>query len=403
MMRVAYVCADPGVPVFGTKGCSTHIQEVLRVLVSKGAEVSLFPLRTGGDCPGDLSAIHTHAMPQPISGSGPVRERELLAVNGILRKMLAEHGPFDLIYERHSLWAYAAMEFARQSSTPGILEVNAPLIDEQLAHRRLHSLPSARWSAERAFHAAEHIVVVSAAVADYVAGFGVSRSRVEVVPNGVRVERFEPRPQPQVRDSNSFTIGFLGTLRPWHGVSDLISAFGRMHTKKPLASHSLRIVGDGPQRQALQQQVATFPAEIRTAIEFVGTVAYEQVPRELAKMDAAVAPYASDQDCYFSPIKLFEYMAAGVPVVAARTGQLTEIISHGENGLLYSPGDVDALAAALCELHDDVAQRDRLAQAARRDVEQRHTWRQRVDQILSLIAVPQRRSGTEQLQPTTAR
>ena len=403
MMRVAYVCADPGVPVYGTKGCSTHVQEVLRVLLSKGAEVSLFPLRTGGDCPNDLSAVHTHAMPQPNRGAGPVRERELLAVNGILRKMLAEQGPFDLVYERHSLWAYAAMEFARQSSIPGIMEVNAPLIDEQLAYRRLHSLPSARWAEECAFHAAEQIVAVSAAVADYVAGFGVDRSRIEIVPNGVRIERFEPLLQFENKDPGSFTIGFLGTLRPWHGVSDLIEAFGRMQTKKPLARLSLRIVGDGPQRQALQRQVSIFPTEVRSAIEFVGTVAYEHVPRELAKMDVAVAPYAADQDCYFSPIKLFEYMAAGLPVVAARTGQLTEIIRHGENGLLYNPGDIDALAVALCELHDDVAQRDRLAQAARRDVEQRHTWHQRVDQILNFTTVSQRRTETDQLQSTTAR
>ena len=403
MIRIAYICADPGVPVFGTKGCSTHIQEVLRVLLSKGAEVDLFPLRTGGDCPGDLSAVRTHAMPQPNSGAGPIRECELLAVNEILRQMLAELGPFDLIYERHALWAYAAMEFARQNSIPGILEVNAPLIDEQLAHRRLHSLPSARWAEERAFHAAEHIVVVSSAVADYVAGFGINRSRIEVVPNGVRVERFEPRRQLQDKAPGSFTIGFLGTLRPWHGVSDLIDAFGRMRTQKPRARCALRIVGDGPQRQALEQKVAALPSEIRSAIEFVGIVAYENVPRELTQMDVAVAPYARAQDCYFSPIKLFEYMAAGVPVVAARTGQLTEIIRHGKNGLLYTPGDIDALAAALCELHDDVAQRDRLAQAARRDVEQRHTWRQRVDQILNLTAVPQRRSGTEQLQSTTSR
>ena len=403
-MRVAYVCMDPGIPVWGNKGCSIHVQEVLRVLVGKGAVIDLFAFRTGGDCPRDLSALRTHVMPQPISGAGPTRERELLAVNEIVQNMLVEHGPFDLIYERHALWAYAAMEFARQEMIPGILEANAPLIDEQIAHRRLHSIASAKRATERAFQSAEQIVAVSAAVADYVAGFGVNRSRIVIVPNGVRVERFAPRCRPTTTHAGSFTIGFVGTLRPWHGVADLIAAFGRMRAVEPLVGLSLRIVGDGPQRQALQQQTAALSPEIQSAIEFVGAVPYDAVPRELAKMDVAVAPYAQAQHCYFSPIKLFEYMAASVPVVAAQTGQLSEIIRHGENGLLYEPGNVDALAAALWELYDDVALRDRLVQTARRDVEQLHTWRQRVDHILNLTAaLPQRRGGAERVEATAAR
>lgn len=383
-MRVAYVCADPGVPVFGTKGCSIHVQEVLRVLIDRGATVDLFALRAGGERPQGLASVRLHMMPKPNIGTGPVRERELLAVNVILQKMLADSGPFDLVYERHSLWAYGAMEYAKHRSVANILEINAPLIEEQLLHRRLHSVPSARWAEHRAFHAADHIIAVSAPVAEYVASFNVSRSSISVVPNGVRVERFAPRMGQARRCDASFTVGFLGTLRPWHGVADLVEAYRRVRSKESYQDLQLRIVGDGPQLPALQEQIARLPEDMRMGVEFVGTIAYDNVPAELARFDVAVAPYTPSQECYFSPIKLFEYMAAGLPIVAACSGQLSEIIRDGENGRLYPPGDIDALAVALCELHDDEAQSDRLAQAARRDVEQRHTWHQRVDYILDL-------------------
>jgi hypothetical protein len=56
-MRVAYICMDPGVPVFGQKGASVHVQEVVRTLLKRGAKVELFALRLGGDCPSDLKQV----------------------------------------------------------------------------------------------------------------------------------------------------------------------------------------------------------------------------------------------------------------------------------------------------------------------------------------------------------
>src|SRR6185503_7748943 len=135
-MRVAYVNADPGVPAFGAKGCSVHVQEILRAMVLCGAEVELFTRRTGGDPPADLAAIPVHGFsPLPAEDTG-ARERAALTANEEIAQRLAV-GSFDLIYERYSLWSYAGMEFARHTGVPGVLEVNAPLIEEQSAHRSL--------------------------------------------------------------------------------------------------------------------------------------------------------------------------------------------------------------------------------------------------------------------------
>src|SRR5438552_14024176 len=128
MMRIAYVCADPGVPVFGKKGSSVHVQEVVRGLLVQGAQVELFATRFDGEPPAGLEGVRVHALPPLPRGEPCERERAALAANGGLSAALARQGPFDLIYERYSLWSFAGMDYALAHAIPGLLEVNAPLI-----------------------------------------------------------------------------------------------------------------------------------------------------------------------------------------------------------------------------------------------------------------------------------
>src|SRR5688572_12796554 len=159
-MRIAYVCADPGVPVFGRKGCSVHVQEVLRGLLRRGIEVDLFATRIGGPPPGALLPVRVHDL-SAVVARGVGREGARHAANRDVRLALGRSGPFDAVYERYSLWSFAGMEFARDARTPGILEVNAPLIDEQDEHRELVDRRSAERAQQRCFAAASALVAVS--------------------------------------------------------------------------------------------------------------------------------------------------------------------------------------------------------------------------------------------------
>jgi glycosyltransferase involved in cell wall biosynthesis len=108
------------------------------------------------------------------------------------------------------------------------------------------------------------------------------------------------------------------------------------------------------------------------------------VPRLLARADAAAAPYPQLGRFYFSPLKVYEYMAAGLPVVASRVGQPVGVIRHRQNGLLCPPGDAAALAGALGELRADPGLRLRLGAAAREAVLREHTWAAVARRILRL-------------------
>ena len=150
-MRIAYVCADPGIPVFGQKGCSIHVQEVIRALRHQGAQVELFAVRCEDTPPADLADIIIHPLPPIPKVEQDLRERMALSMNLDLRMKLEQAGHFDLIYERYSLWSFSAIEFAQEAKIPGLLEVNAPLIEEQIQYRGLIHQEAAEQDANRVF------------------------------------------------------------------------------------------------------------------------------------------------------------------------------------------------------------------------------------------------------------
>ncbi|MBU6411079.1 MAG: glycosyltransferase family 4 protein [Verrucomicrobiota bacterium] len=384
MKRIAYVSADLGVPIFGQKGCSIHAQEVLRALIGRGVRVELFTANADGEPPAGLETIAVHPLPRPPKADRAAREQAALAANETLCAKLMDSGPFSFVYERYSLWSYAAMEYARTARVPGLLEVNAPLIEEQAEYRVLVDRAAAEQAARRAFGAATHLLAVSEEVAAYLDRFPEARKKIHVAPNGVRPERFPENIRPALPTARGvFTVCFVGTLKAWHGVSTLVDAFARLHARDPLTR--LLIVGHGPEREKITAEVTA--CGLQAAVHFTGAVAPESVPAWLASSDVAVAPYPRLANFYFSPLKVYEYMAAARAVVASRLGQLGNLIESGVNGLLVPPGDAAALAAALDQLRTDPGLRRRLGQAARATVLRDHTWDAVVRCILGLAGL----------------
>jgi glycosyltransferase involved in cell wall biosynthesis len=381
MMRIAYVCADPGVPVFGRKGCSVHVQEMVRAFRRHGARVDLFAARADAPLPSvpELEGLRIHDLPAVRATGTGLPAIEVL--NRALAVGLAQSGPYDMVYERYSLWSAAAMEHARAAGVPGLLEVNAPLIDEQAEYRGLGDERGAAAIAARVFGAATALLAVSAEVAAWLGRQPGVRGRVHLVPNGVDPERFRPDVSPALpAPPGTFTVGFVGSMERWHGLPVLIEAFALLRERVPASR--LLMVGDGPEQAAIRADLAR--RGLTDAVCFTGSAAPRDVPALVTSMDAAVAPYADAKRFYFSPLKVYEYLASGRAVVASRVGQVAAIIEHEVNGLLCPPGDAAALAAALERVYDDPALRARLGEAARASALEHQSWEARAATILAL-------------------
>ena len=381
-MRIAYVLLDPGIGVFGTKGASVHVQEIIRALRADGHEVTVFCTRTDEDIPADLAdlEVRRHHLPR---GAGAERERAVAEASAAIAEEIAAGG-YDLVYERYSLFSDAAAQLTGprdpgDPSTPSILEVNAPLIAEQREHRNLADEAAALAATRRQLRGATVVSCVSEAVARWAISEGADPACVVVTPNGVNTERITPgRPthRPATTDA-PVTVGFVGTLKPWHGTDLLLRAIAR--TGEHLR---LDICGTGPQQDELERLTVELGIEHR--VRFRGAVAPDRVPQVLRGLDIATAPYPPGEH-YFSPLKIYEYLAAGLTVVASTIGTIPEVLGHGRLGVLVRPGDVDELAEALDGLAADPHRRASLAAAAREVAVAEHDWRIRCRELLSRL------------------
>lgn len=404
-MNIAYVCTDFGIPVHGAKGASIHVRELSRALAEAGHAVRIYTPRAGGPPP---PGFHVAVREVPLDAAGrrvfdaiaadpaagrPVAAavRALAYAGALPHRIAAEVAAFapDVVYERHALFGTAGLALARVLGVPLVVEVNAPLADEHAQHRGLAFPEAARLIERETLRAADHVLPVSDALGDWLAGLGVDRARITMLPNGVDPRRFAvgDAARQAARDAigvplDRTVVGFVGTLKPWHDVAALVRAVGDLAGRG--AAVHLLVVGDGPERAALEALAGA--CGLAGAATFTGAVPHDAVPAWTAAMDVAVAPYAAGDDAYFSPLKVFEAMAAGRPVVAAAVGQLPRVVRHGETGLLYDPADATSLAAALRALVDDPGLAGWLGAAGREWVARHRTWRHNADRVADIAA-----------------
>jgi glycosyltransferase involved in cell wall biosynthesis len=242
--------------------------------------------------------------------------------------------------------------------------------------------------------------VVSTSLKRYFVERGVPSDLIAVIPNGADPALFRPDAADHaIRSSygpRDVIISFVGSFSNFHGIETL------KHIVATVAAHEtdakFLFVGEGSRSNDLRTFCATNGLSDR--VRFTGHVPRERVPSLMAAADILVAPYEADEFFYFSPIKIFEYMASGRAMLAARLGQIAEVVRDGVDGVLYDPADPDELVAKLRDLIHAPADRTRLGRAAREAVEQRYSWdvnASRVAALLESAVIRQQRRPTQAL------
>jgi glycosyltransferase involved in cell wall biosynthesis len=300
------------------------------------------------------------------------------------RRIVASARDFQphFIYERYALANTAGVQARRQLEIPLFLEVNSPMVYEM---ERLGKLVFRRWARRvesEIFREADLILAVSGVLKRLLVEQGVDPTRILVIHNGVDPDLF---PGPEEREDlkaalelkGRTLVGFSGFLRRWHRVDLALEALAHL-IRQGRREVQLVVVGEGPGVGYLRNRAVALG--IGDHVTVTGERPPEEVPRLVAAFDVAVLPAINP---YASPLKLFDYLAAAVPVVAPDQENLREVVTHEETALLFEPGNSVSFEASLVRLLDDPEMGRRLGRQGRDLIRQRgYTWQDNARRVV---------------------
>lgn len=235
--------------------------------------------------------------------------------------------------------------------------------------RLTHAL--AAWALRRC----DRVVVLTEGLGRLVqTEYGVSADRVVLLPSGTDATLFRPMDKARCEQEAGLEpafeyIGFVGSFYRYQGLVTLLEAFEHIRARRP--SVRLLMVGDGEEATALHEQAAQ--RGLSDGIVWTGRVDYSRVPALIGAMDVCVAPFCGDRG-ETSPVKIFDYLACGKPVVASAIPSVTALFSRSNGVVLVEPDCAEVLADAVMVLLDRLEESRRLGLAGRAFVEERFGW-----------------------------
>jgi glycosyltransferase involved in cell wall biosynthesis len=366
-------------------GQYVHISELIHALRNLGHEVMVVaPAATErAEFGADAGAIALLKRRVPRFAYELLELAYSLLAYWRLRRAVRTFRP-DCLYERYNLFLPAGVWIKKSFGLPMLLEVNAPVFEERAKYDGISLKRLAAWSQRHVWRNADFVLPVTGVLADMVAAAGVPGERIAVVPNGIDPDRFgtnslsveEAKSKLGLRDR--LVLGFTGFVREWHGLEQVVDLVAdraggpRLH---------LLVVGDGPARDSLQARARERGIVDRVTV--TGVIDRDRVPDYVAAFDVALQPAVVP---YASPLKLFEYLAMGRAIVAPASPNIAEILTDGENAVLFDPEEADGMLRAIDRICADVELRRRVADGARATIAQKKlTWDNNARRVVELF------------------
>ncbi len=365
-------------------GQAVHVRSLIKAFRSLGHQVKEVSLVRHGDReagPGKGSRLFFLASLMPRFG---LEILEHLYGNVGTHKILTAAKGFDphFIYERYALSNLAGIHAKEKLGVPLFLEVNSPMVLEM---ERLGKLVFHRWARRvesQIYRQADLIFAVSGVLKRMLVEQGVEESKILVQHNGVDLSLFpSPEEKEEIRRELGLAgrrvVGFSGFLRDWHRMDMALEAMASL-VRSGFDDLLLLVVGEGPGCRPLQEQAASLGVGDRVRI--TGGMAPEDVPRWVSAFHVGVLPAINP---YASPLKLFDYLAASVPVVAPDQENLREVVEHGRTALLFEKGNPLAFEESVKSLLEDPELADRIGRNGRASITERgFTWEENARRVV---------------------
>lgn len=366
--------------ISGSSGNSIATKEIVKAFIrNDGVDLTLVcpePMNTmpAAIAESDINVYNLGSRDDPSVARRIVEQIELF---GILRLAVSVSDP-DFIVARLNPTLLAPPIFARLRGIPYVLLARGT----SYKHLRFSSvLGRIFWINARL---ADQVYAAYKEVKDDAdAARCPAQPESKVFANAVDPDLFSTMPIEAARteidvglDESGFVLGSVSTLKPYHVVDEVIHAVGELRPEKDV---KLLIVGDGPEREKLE--ALTRSKRLTDSVEFTGFVPHEQVYKYIASADILYGANKTGEAG--NPLKCYEYLACGRPIIATATPEFS-FVEERDFGVTIEETERDSIGNAITELYErDAEQRRRMGAHAREYVLENHTWEAMVDEILT--------------------
>ena len=328
-----------------------------------------------------LSGVHYHRL---LDGRRVYRKWPIgFYVDEYTRRVeqLVRAHQIGIIHGASNYWnGFAAIGAARHLGIPSVYEVRGLWEITRMSREPSYEASemfalTARLEADACAYA-DQVITITGALRDLMIERGVPQSKITVLPNGVDTDRFRPR----LRDPDlaralgvdgKVVVGYVGSVLDYEGIDTLLSATARLAGRRK--DFHVLVVGDGAAYD--QCRVFSETLGISDLVTFTGRVPHDDVERFYSLVDIATFPRKPLPVCEaVSPLKPFEAMAAAKVPVVSSVAALTEIVTDGDNGLVFYKGDLSSLTDVLDRAIGDEALRAEIGRRAREWVVRERDW-----------------------------
>ncbi|GEM_PF-1863635 len=411
-----YVCADPGISLFGSKGSSTHVREMARALAALGERVVVASAgaldseaksdnlaQTGKSAP--LAPCRAEACGFEILHMGGERTAarqwmdrrmgmDLRLAYGAWRARrqldawIRAHRPWA-VYERLALYGAPGLDLALRRGFPCALEANAFLSEE--SRSRLHFPRLAARIERRTLRRAPAIAAISIVMKQWIAErCGVDPARILVSPMGIDPSRFHPDASPDAArrrmgelgiaaPPSGFLLGYVGSFNWYHRPEWLLDLAEGLR-KRAIPFVLLVIGGDAAKVERQREEAGR--RGIADSMRFLGQVEHDALPSWFAAMDLAVVPGAAPQS---SPTKIVEAAAVGVPQIMPDLPAVRYLAGRLGGDFFFPSEQIEALIEATVRALGALEDRKRRAREHAAEFVREHSWQSRAAEILDAL------------------
>jgi len=384
-MKICFIRTDLYAAKYKAGGAVTHSGELLRALKKLGHRVFSISPHPLPYVKGIVDYFYT--IKPFIKKIRPTEVANILYNFSFYGKALCilEREKPDFIYQRYLLYSIAGVKVAKKLKIPIVMEFNGSDVRLSKEFGTLF-MPEkfANFMERKILKQSDVIVTVSRVLKEELLNIGIPMKSVYVIPNAADPTRFTPSTnggeiRKQLGLTDKIVVGYFGAFHRWHGVEVLVKAFQKSFGRNK--NIHLVLVGTGELYEDIKKLIMR--EKLTDVVTLTGVVPYTEVSKYMAMCDICTAPFLPVERFFFSPIKIFEYMAVAKAIIASKIGQIGEVLKDGESAILVEAGDRSALSEAILGLAKNPELRERLGNVARKEVE-KYTWERNAEKILEI-------------------